>query len=73
MKYLLIIPLFFLSACANFQLPNIMVQDKESGKLIGCKPVPERDIQMCEYEGERFKFLVELPIGDKPPETAVPK
>ena len=65
----LIAILLFLAGCAadgSFQLPNIMIEDKKTGKLVGCRPVPERDIQVCEYEDGRFKFTTEIPLREEP-------
>ncbi|MHA2068177.1 MAG: hypothetical protein ACXABY_27765 [Candidatus Thorarchaeota archaeon] len=75
MRYLIIVSLLFLTACAadgSFQMPNIMVEDKKSGNLVGCHPVPSRNIQICEYEDGRFKFTTEIPLGAAPEATVTP-
>ncbi|MDH5665713.1 MAG: hypothetical protein OEY10_05395 [Nitrosopumilus sp.] len=48
-------------------LPNVMVEDKKTGNLVGCKTVGE--IQVCEYEDDRFKFTAEFPKDVEPPKT----
>jgi hypothetical protein len=77
MRYLIVLmTLVFLGGCAadgSFQMPNVMVKDKETGNLIGCKPVPERNVQQCDYEDGRFVFTVEIPMGAEPAPTLVPE
>ncbi len=67
-----LILLVLFTGCANFQIPNIQVQDKESGFLVGCVPVPERNVQRCDYENDRYKFTVEIPLSEIPPDTNTP-
>ena len=68
--FLLFVLVFIVTACAtdgSFQMPNIMVEHKKSGKLIGCMPIPERNVQSCEYEDDNIRFKLEMPMGVEPP------
>jgi len=46
-----------------------MVEDKEKGKLVGCMPVSDT-MQKCDYEDDKIKFSLTIPIDKKPSSEA---
>lgn len=60
--FLMFVVAFTVTACQGFQMPAFHVEDKESGDLIGCAPIPDTELQKCDYEDEKRKWSVTIPV-----------